>query len=178
MARPLTSLRDALELVMDAPGARRFVFVHINQAAALLAFLRFENKRGRWRVDNAARLANLVSIDGLLRALSIDLLPHLVADLPSAPALLLLSRYIMALASAAGGTFAQGVTGVCQYFIECADTATLRSSPAHRCSAAPRRCSAASTISGRARSPSPKPTPPPTTTTAAARTSSWRSTST
>jgi hypothetical protein len=120
----ITSLREALEEAMEAPTTTPPAVVvdsvHVAQAAALLALLRFQESRGRWKLRNAARLAELVSLDSLLRAIATELLPSLVADPTSHPALGVLSRYaryVKASASAVGGNFFDGVTTICDELI-------------------------------------------------------------
>lgn len=120
----ITSLREALEEAMEAPTTTPPAVVvdsvHVAEAAALLALLRFQESRGRWKLRNAARLAELVSLDSLLRAIATELLPFLVADPTSHPALGVLSRYaryVKASASAVGGNFFDGVTTICDELI-------------------------------------------------------------
>jgi hypothetical protein len=120
----ITSLREALEEAMEAPTTTPPAVVvdsvHVAEAAALLALLRFQESRGRWKLRNAARLAELVSLDSLLRAIATELLPSLVADPTSHPALGVLSRYaryVKASASAVGGNFFDGVTTICDELI-------------------------------------------------------------
>lgn len=120
----ITSLREALEEAMEAPTTTPPAVVvdsvRVAEAAALLALLRFQESRGRWKLRNAARLAELVSLDSLLRAIATELLPSLVADPTSHPALGVLSRYaryVKASASAVGGNFFDGVTTICDELI-------------------------------------------------------------
>ncbi|KAF0917089.1 hypothetical protein E2562_016896 [Oryza meyeriana var. granulata] len=92
---------------MDAPAIDHRVTVdslHGSQAAALSAVLHFHACGG---VRNLYRINNLVSLDGLLQAISYGLLRILSANPTSWSALALLTAYaqhIKATAGTVGGT--------------------------------------------------------------------------